>query len=119
MSGQGSALGVPTGEYRSTLGPIPDARLGGNRVGRLVIILDPGVAVTPAELAAAWDTDEQARAVGPAHVESSPRGEFLPDVFTLVAIPIAVNLASTALTALVTRLVARLRNARPDQPEVE
>jgi hypothetical protein len=88
-------------------------------MGRLVIVLDSNVAVRPTELAAAWDADEQARVVGPASVETSARGAFLPDVLTLVAIPIGVNIATTALTAMVTRLLARLRNARPDQPEVE
>jgi hypothetical protein len=88
-------------------------------VGRLLIALDPGVQVSPGELAAAWDADEQARALGPAAVEAPARGVFLPDVLTLVAIPLGVNLASTAITAMVGRLVARLRNTRPDPPEVE
>ena len=86
---------------------------------RLVIALDPGVGVSPAGLAVAWDNDEQARALGPATIETSARGDFLPDVLTLVAIPVAVNVASTAITAMVSRLVARLRDARPDQPEIE
>ena len=85
----------------------------------MLIALDPAVAVDPAELAAAWDADAQARAMGSAAVEAPARGEFLPDVLTLVAIPVGVNLASTAITAMVGRLVARLRDTRPDQPEVE
>lgn len=85
----------------------------------MVIALDPGVGVSPAGLAVAWDNDEQARALGPATIETSARGDFLPDVLTLVAIPVAVNVASTAITAMVSRLVARLRDARPDQPEIE
>lgn len=85
----------------------------------MVIALDPGVGVSPAGLAVAWDADEQARALGPATVEASARGDFLPDVLTLVAIPVAVNVASTAITAMVSRLVARLRDARPDQPGIE
>jgi len=84
-----------------------------------MIVLDPGAAVSPAALAAAWDADEQARAVGPGSVETSARGEFLPDILTLVAIPMAVNVASTAVTAMVTRLVARLRGTHPDQPDIE
>lgn len=88
-------------------------------MGRLVIALDSNVGVNPAALAAAWDADEQGRAVGPAALEASPRGEFLPDLVTLVAIPLAVNMASTAVTAMVGRLVARLRDARPDQPDIE
>ena len=86
----------------------------------MLIALDPGVQVSPGELAAAWDADEQPRTLGPAAVEAPPaRGEFLPDVLTLVAIPVGVNLASTAITAVVGRLVARLRNTRPDPPEIE
>jgi hypothetical protein len=85
----------------------------------LVIALDPDVGVSPAELAAAWDADEQAQAVGQASLEASVQAEFLPDVLTLVAIPVTVNLASTAITAMVTRLVARLRNSQPDRPEIE
>jgi hypothetical protein len=85
----------------------------------LVIALDPGAGVSPAALAAAWDKDEQARAVGQAGVEASARGDFLPDVLTLVAIPLAVNVASTAVTAMVSRLVARLRGARPGQLDIE
>jgi hypothetical protein len=85
----------------------------------LLIALDPAVEVDAAQLAAAWDADEQARAVGPAAVEAPARGEFLPDVLTLVAIPLGVNLASTAITAIVGKLVARLRNTRPDPPQIE
>jgi len=88
-------------------------------VGRLVIALDPSVGVSSAGLAAAWEADEQARAVGPASVEASVRGDFLPDVLTLVAIPLAVNVAITAVTLMVSRLVARLRDDRPDRPEME
>ena len=88
-------------------------------MGRLVIALDPATGVSPEELAAAWDADEETRSLGMASVEASARGDFLPDVLTLVAIPVAVNLASTALIAMVTRVVARLRDTRPDEPEIE
>ena len=88
-------------------------------MGRLVVAVDPGVEVSPADLAAAWESDGEARAVGAASVEMSGRGDFLPDVLTLVVIPLGVNVASTAACALVSRLVARLRPARPDQLAVE
>jgi hypothetical protein len=88
-------------------------------VGRVLVALDPGTGVSPEDLAAAWGADEEARSVGAARVEPAVRGEFLPDVVTLVAIPVAVNLASAALTAMVGRLVARLRGARPGEPEIE
>jgi hypothetical protein len=85
----------------------------------LLIALDPGLQVSAGELATAWDGDEQARVLGSAAVEAAPaQGVFLPDVLTLVAIPVGVNLASTAITALVGKLVTRLRNTRPD-PEIE
>lgn len=88
-------------------------------MGRLVIAVDPDVGVSPEGLAAAWDADAEARAVGPAGVEAAPRGEFLLDVVALVAIPMAVNVASTAVTAVVARLVSRLRRSRPGQPDIE
>jgi hypothetical protein len=34
-------------------------------------------------------------------------------------IPLAVNVASTAVTAMVSRLVGKLRPARPHQPDLE
>jgi len=77
-------------------------------VGRLVIALDPDVGVSPKALASAWDAYEETRSLGEASVVTSAQRDFLPDVITLVAIPIAVNPASTALTAMVHRLVVRL-----------
>ena len=88
-------------------------------MGRLVVALDPAVDVSPAELAAAWDGDEEAREVGPATVDSSPREDFLSDVLALVAVPLVVNVASSAAYSLVSRLVASLRPAQPDQPDLE
>jgi hypothetical protein len=88
-------------------------------VGRLVVAVDRAVAVSPADLAEAWDGDAEARGAGLAAVEAPRPGEFLGDVLALVVIPLAVNLASSAACALVSRLVGRLRGGRPDSGELE
>lgn len=88
-------------------------------VGRLVVALDQGVGVSAAGFAAAWDADAEARAAGAASVEAAGPGVYLPDAVTLVAIPLAVNLASSAVCALVGRLVAGLRGADRSEPGLE
>jgi hypothetical protein len=85
---------------------------------RLVVVLDPGVAVSAAELAAAWDADQEARAAGSATVETAKPGDFF-GVLELVVIPLAVNVASSGITAIVGRLMAKLRPAQPGQPDLE
>jgi hypothetical protein len=91
---------------------------GSGAPGRLLVALDAGVGVDPASFAAAWDGDEEALAVGGASkLEPVPSGTFMPGVLLLVVIPIAVNLASTALTALVSRLAERAkRQSVPREP---
>ncbi len=42
------------------------------------VLLDPAVGVAPASLAASWDDDEQARALGSARVEAAAGQEFVP-----------------------------------------
>lgn len=86
-------------------------------MGRLVVVIDPGVAVSPAELAAAWNADDAASAVGSAGVEAARPGDFF-GVVELVVIPAGVGLAVNAVTAVIGRLVSRLRASR-DQPELE
>ena len=71
-----------------------------------------------AESAAARDAGEQAWTAGPAGVPGSARDEYLSAGLTLVATAVAVNLASTAITARVSRVAARLREDRSDQPDV-
>lgn len=78
-------------------------------MARLVVAIDRSVGVSPADMAAAWDRDDEARRAGPAVVEVPRPGEFLADVLALVVIPLGVNLASSAACALVSRVVARLR----------
>ena len=83
---------------------------------RLVVAVDRAVGVNPAQLAAAWDEDAEARAAGLAVVEPSRPGEFLGDVLALVVVPLAVNLASSGACALVSRLVGRLRRGHATDP---
>jgi hypothetical protein len=87
-------------------------------MGQLVVMLDPAVPVAPADLAAAWDRDEEARAAGTATVETAVPGDFL-GVLEIVVVPLAVNLMTNAVTALVGKLMARLRPEQPDQPDLE
>jgi hypothetical protein len=46
-------------------------------VGRLVVAVDRAVGVSPADVVAAWDGDDEARATGSAAVEASRPGEFV------------------------------------------
>ena len=86
-------------------------------MGRLVLAVDPGVPVSPADLAAAWNADEETSAVGAAAIETAPQGDFF-GVMELVVVPAGVGLAVNAMTAIVGSLIARLR-ARPDPPDLE
>ena len=87
-------------------------------MGRLVVMVDPGVGVSAGELAGAWGEDPEAGAVGAASVDAAVPGDFF-GVVELVVVPLAVNLASSAVTGLVGRLMARLRPAGPEAPELE
>ncbi len=87
-------------------------------MSRLEVVLDPSLKVNPAELAAAWDDDGEAREAGHATIESAPPGDFF-GVLELVVVPLAVNLTTNAITAIVGRLIARLRNEQTDRPELE
>jgi hypothetical protein len=76
---------------------------------RLLVAVDSAVGVEPTGLAAAWNDDREASALGTASVES-PNGEvMLPGLLELVTIPIAVNLASAVLYDVIRRLVRRRR----------
>ena len=87
-------------------------------MGRLEVVLDPGVGVSAADLAAVWDRDDVAREVGLAAVGTARPGDFF-GVVELVVVPLAVNLASSAITALLGRLVAGLRAGEPEHPGLE
>jgi hypothetical protein len=87
-------------------------------MGRLVVVLDDSVGVSPAELATAWAGDAEARAAGEASMEAAPPGDFFSGL-ELVVIPLLVNLASSAITGLVGRLVAKARPDREGQDGLE
>jgi hypothetical protein len=87
-------------------------------MGRLAVVLDPGVAVTPAAFAAAWESDEETHAIGAATLEAANPEHFF-GVFDLVVVPLAVNLATNVIAALVAKLMARLRSGQSKQPELE
>ena len=87
-------------------------------MARLLVAVDRAAGVDPADVAAAWDGDDEARGAGLAAVEVPRPGEFLGDVLALVVIPLAVNLASSAATALVSRVMQKLRPA-PDAGDLE
>jgi hypothetical protein len=88
-------------------------------MARLLVAVDRAAGVDPADVAAAWDGDDEARGAGLAAVEVPQPGEFLGDVLALVVIPLAVNLASSAATALVSRVMQKLRPAAPDAGDLE
>jgi hypothetical protein len=88
-------------------------------VTRLLIAVDRAAGVDPADVVAAWDGDDEARGAGLAAVEVPRLGEFLGDVLALVVNPLAVNLAGSAATALVSRLMQKLRPAAPNAGDLE
>jgi hypothetical protein len=75
----------------------------------LALAVGEGVGVAPADLAGAWERDEEARSVGSPMIEPVPPGTFLPGLAELVVIPLVVNLASSVVYDLVKRLVMSLR----------
>jgi hypothetical protein len=78
---------------------------------RLAVVLDRDLGIGVDALAAAWDADDEARHLGPAEVEPAGAGVFQPGLIELVAIPLAVNVASGALYDLLKRLITKLRGA--------
>ena len=88
-------------------------------MARLLIVLDPGAGVTPAELAGAWNADGEAKVAGPARAEAISGGVYLPGVMELIIVPLAVNLASSAVYDLVRKLVIKLRPQREEDPSLE
>lgn len=102
----------------TTQGVSADLGRKGGGMGRLLVAVDPAVGVEPADLVVAWNDDREAAGLGAASVES-PNGEvLLPGLLELVAIPIAVNLASAVLYDVVRRLVRR-RRPEVTGPELE
>jgi hypothetical protein len=91
---------------------------GGYEMARLLIAVDPGAGVESAELAEAWNADADAKVAGSARMEVS-RTEFLPGVMELIVVPLAVNLASSAIYDLIRKLVNRLRPQRNTDSDLE
>ena len=89
------------------------------RMSRLLVALGLGIKVEPAGLAAAWNADTDASAIGSARVKADGGGEFLPGALELVVVPLAVNVASSALYDLVRRLVKGLRREQDSSQTME
>jgi hypothetical protein len=76
----------------------------------VLVALDPGVGVDAEVFAHSWLGDEEALGVsGGVSVVPAPAAAFLPGVAELVLLPLAVNVASSALYDVVKRLVASRR----------
>jgi hypothetical protein len=80
-------------------------------MGQALVVVDRGVGFGPGELAAWWGEDAEAVGLGQASVQEGVNPAFGPEIFEWVAIPLGVNLASSALYDLVKRLVTRSRAA--------
>ena len=78
-------------------------------MARLLIALDSGNEVQPAELVAAWNADSEAQVAGTAQVGEASGSDFFPGVAELVVVPLVVNVGSSVLYDLLKRLVGRLR----------
>jgi hypothetical protein len=80
-------------------------------MGRIVILVDTGAGFGPEALAGAWNADAEAEAAsaGAAVVEPAAGEVFFPGLVELVVVPLAVNVASSAVYDLVKKLAVRLR----------
>lgn len=87
--------------------------------GRVVVAVDPSVGVDARAFASAWQADAEARGLGLAVVEPAGGRALVPGLVELVAIPLAVNLASSALCALVARLISARKSDGVDVEVVE
>jgi hypothetical protein len=92
---------------------------GGAEMSRILVMVAPGAGFAPEALAAAWNADGDAAAAGTARVEAAGGEVFPPGLVELVAIPLVVNVASSALYDLVKKLAARLRPDDGQEPRVE
>ena len=76
-------------------------------MSRLLIAINAAVGVRAEDLAMAWELDDEAAAIGPMKVVDSSAEVLLPGVVELVALPIALNVASNVLYDLLRRLLSR------------
>lgn len=86
-------------------------------MGRIVLVMDPELEVSPADMAAAWNGDDEMSLLGSATVETASPGDFF-GLMDLVVIPAGVGLTVNAITAMVGTLIAKLR-ARPGRADLE
>ncbi|MFJ1768441.1 hypothetical protein ACIOD2_49560 [Amycolatopsis sp. NPDC088138] len=74
-----------------------------------VVVFEPELGMNPAAFVSAWSADVEAAKLGEAVVRPAGRGEFGFEWVEWVAIPLAVNLASSAVYDVVKRVVSKLR----------
>lgn len=75
-----------------------------------VVVFEPELGVKPAVFVSAWAADAEAASLGDAVVRPAGRGEFGFELVEWVAIPLAVNLASSVVYDAVKRVVTKLRS---------
>lgn len=87
-------------------------------MGRLLVALGPGAGVDAAGFAAAWNTDETAKAVGAGTVTAEPAGskQFIPGV-ELVVVPLPANQAPDAVYDVLKGVLKHLRHDSAPPPE--
>lgn len=89
-------------------------------MAQLLIALDRGVEVRPAELVAAWNADDEAQVAGTARAEAVGGSDFFPGVVELVVIPLLVNVGSGAVYDVLKTLLSKLHPDRHGRrPELE
>jgi hypothetical protein len=91
-------------------------------VPQVQLIFDPALEVDARAVAALWAADPEAAAVmsGRPEVRREKPATYLPEVMELVVIPLAVNVASTVLIDIATRLFRKYRpEGGADVKEVE
>ena len=84
-----------------------------------MVAVDARVEVRPDVLAEMWNADPEAGRLGCAELEPVAGRAFLPGVVELIAIPLAVNVASDVVCAIVRRLLAARSGDGEDLEVVE
>ncbi|KJE19996.1 hypothetical protein FF36_05713 [Frankia torreyi] len=93
-------------------------------MARVLLVVDPSVGVSPSDLVKAWTpappvVDGAVVADGAVAVEAVRGRVMLPGVLEVLVLPVAVNLASSALFELVRSWVARARGPAAQDAEFE
>jgi len=81
------------------------------KVARVQLVFDPSLEVDARAFAALWADDPEAKAVmdGQPEVRRDKPATYMPPMMELVVIPLAVNVASTVLVGLATRIYHKYR----------